>query len=378
MAVIKLRKWENTDGSVGKAYQIRYVNHLGKDAKKSGFKTKREAQDALAEITCAINSGTYTNVDKAITFKAASEQYINVYASQNCKAGTVKDYKGYLNNHILPEFGSWKLIDIKQMHIMEFMKKLRNKELAPQTINHIVNLMKVIYKKMIENEVVIKNPLEFIKLLKIPRKEMKALSLKEVKAVLDTAKKHYPDFYPMVFTALYTGMRQGEQLALTWDDINWVACKININKSYGRQIVSTPKTETSIREIEMSDELISILREWKLRCPHSDKNLVFPNKEGNYFDVSNLVKRNFVPLLRKAKVSRVRWHDLRHTYASIMLSQNIPMKYVSNQMGHSSIKITMDRYSHILPETIDNYRNVMDGIFVIETNETNLLQNVLK
>lgn len=91
----------------------------------------------------------------------------------------------------------------------------------------------------------------------------------------------YPDFYPLLFTAIFTGMRQGELFALTWDSINWITKKITIDKNYTHGTLGTPKTG-KIRVIDMSDELAKVLREWRIACPVSENKLVFPNNEGNY------------------------------------------------------------------------------------------------
>ena len=107
------------------------------------------------------------------------------------------------------------------------------------------------------------------------------------------------------------------------------------------------------------------------------RNLVFPNKGGNYQDVNNLVKRKLQKVLNKAKIDRIRWHDLRHTYASIQLNLNQRPKYVQLQMGHASYQITMDRYSHLMPETNQNAKNAIDGLFIpIEKIEQNYLMKI--
>jgi len=103
-----------------------------------------------------------------------------------------------------------------------------------------------------------------------------------------------------------------------------------------------------------------------LRCPHSEKNLVFPNLDGNYQDVNNLVKRKFQKVLNKAKIDRIRWHYLRHTYASIMINLNQNPRYIQLQMGQASCDITMNRYSHLMPETNQNAINALDGLFAQE------------
>ena len=174
-------------------------------------------------------------------------------------------------------------------------------------------------------------------------------------------KKFIPDFYPLLFTALFTGMRQGELLGLTWSSINWIKGKIKVDKNYTHDRVGTPKTN-KIRYVDMSNELAKVLKEWRLACPHSDLDLVFPNSEGLHFDANNMLKRRFKPALKRAGIDEIRFHDLRHTYASLLLANGAQMKYVQSQLGHASITMTMDLYTHLLPEVNDKCVNLLNNI----------------
>ena len=105
-----------------------------------------------------------------------------------------------------------------------------------------------------------------------------------------------------------------------------------------------------------------VWEEWRLACPHSELNLVFPNSNGNYQSADNLAKRKFLPALNRAGIDKIRFHDLRHTYASLLLANGAPMKYVQHQLGHSSITMTMDLYTHLLPEVNDKCVNLLNNI----------------
>lgn len=105
-----------------------------------------------------------------------------------------------------------------------------------------------------------------------------------------------------------------------------------------------------------------ICEEWRLACPHSELNLVFPNSNGNYQSADNLAKRRFLPALNRAGIDKIRFHDLRHIYASLLLANGAPMKYVQHQLGHSSITMTMDLYTHLLPEVNDKCVNLLNNI----------------
>lgn len=121
----------------------------------------------------------------------------------------------------------------------------------------------------------------------------------------------------------------------------------------------------------MSDELAKVLKEWRIACPHSEYNLVFPNSEGKYQSAENMTKRRFLPSLNRAGIDKIRFHDLRHTYASLLLANGVQMKYVQKQLGHSSITMTMDLYTHLLPEVNDKCVNLLNSIVsqAIESKE---------
>lgn len=218
------------------------------------------------------------------------------------------------------------------------------------------------------------NPVDKVKKLKIETKEMRALNCDEVMKLLELCKKHNYDFYPMLFTAIFTGMRKGELLALSWDKVNWVKNEISIDRNIYKGEFVTPKTKASVRKIKMSKELVLVLKEWKLKS--KSNNFVFANEAGNSIHPRNLVRRKFEPLVKRAGLGHVRWHDLRHTYASLLISKNAPIKFIQTQLGHSSIKMTMDRYGHLLPETCEQGINALDELFVKNKNLNQKVANV--
>ena len=136
---------------------------------------------------------------------------------------------------------------------------------------------------------------------------------------------------------------------------------MKIDKRVQNKTISTPKTRSSNRKINLPDEVIRVLKEWRLRCPHSEMNLVFPNENGGFLDRHN-VRKNLNPVLSRAGINEIRFHDLRHTFASLLLANDAHPKYVQDQMGHASIKITMDLYTHLLPEVNDKCVNLLNSI----------------
>jgi len=306
MAKITKREWITNEGKKSFSWNVDYYDNNGKRYRKSGFKTKNEAEKYITKALNDINTGVYIKENKQITFEEASKLYVELYVSIYCKTSTKEGYEGYLKNHLIPYFGKQRLVEVTNSQIQSFIKNKLDEKLSNQTINHMITLMSCIFNKMIDDEIILKNPVNKVKKLKLTKKEMKIFTLKEIYKVLEVAKQYYSDFYPALFTAIFTGMRQGELIALKWSNINWIKQQIYIKENYRNGLLDTPKTETSIRYIDMSNELIKVLKLWKLKCPHNEKNLVFPNKEGNYQDVNNLVKRKFQTVLNKAKIEKIR------------------------------------------------------------------------
>lgn len=342
-------------------WEVDYLDLFGKRKVKGGFKTKVEAESAMVDILSKVQTGTAPG-DCKMTFKEASEIFMRLHASKKCKYNTEHGYKGYLKNHLLPYFGKLKLCEITPLAVNEFVAQELETGRRNSTVNKYTKLMSQIYSFMIDMDIVMKNPLARIKSLKEERsEEIRSLSTEETKILLSKTKEIYPDFYPLLFTALFTGMRQGELMGLTWDSINWITRKITVDKNFTHGRVGTTKTG-KVRKVDMSLELVKVLKEWRLACPKGEHNLVFPNGDGSYQDANNMIKRRFKPALNRAGIDSLRFHDLRHTYASLLLANGAPMKYVQHQLGHSSIKMTMDLYTHLLPEVNEQCVNLLDNI----------------
>lgn len=342
-------------------WEVDYLDLFGKRKVKGGFKTKVEAESAMVDILSKVQTGTALG-DCKMTFKEASEIFMRLHASKKCKYNTEHGYKGYLKNHLLPYFGKLKLCEITPLAVNEFVAQELETGRRNSTVNKYTKLMSQIYSFMIDMDIVVKNPLARIKSLKEERsEEIRSLSTEETKILLSKTKEICPDFYPLLFTALFTGMRQGELMGLTWDSINWITRKITVDKNFTHGRVGTTKTG-KVRKIDMSLELVKVLKEWRLACPKGENNLVFPNGDGGYQDANNMIKRRFKPALNRAGIDSLRFHDLRHTYASLLLANGAPMKYVQHQLGHSSIKMTMDLYTHLLPEINEQCVNLLDNI----------------
>lgn len=151
--------------------------------------------------------------------------------------------------------------------------------------------------------------------------------------------------------AIFSGARQGELLGLKWSDIDWEKNQIHIQRTYNNGGWYKPKSAKSNRKIDLGPAMMTELKKWKLACPNSDLDLVFPNDAGRVIDDSSMLRCHFHPALQNASLPRIRFHDLRHTYASLLIEQGENIKYIQTQLGHSSPSITMDVYAHLMNST---------------------------
>ena len=224
----------------------------------------------------------------------------------------------------------------------------------------------MIFNHAIDDGLVDKNPAarlgRFTKTDK-PQFQATALTRNEASLLLDAAKEICPEYYPLFLTALRAGLRRGEVIALKWGDIQFGESEedtnryILVQRNYAEGSFTTPKSRKS-RRVDLSKELRRTLLELRdkrllgafLKGEVSiADDLVFPSKAGTVLNPSNLIHYHFLPAIEKAGLRRIRFHDLRHTFGSLLIQQGASLTYVKSQMGHASIRTTVDTYAHLIP-----------------------------
>ncbi|MBP1748832.1 MAG: Phage integrase family protein [Deltaproteobacteria bacterium] len=202
------------------------------------------------------------------------------------------------------------------------------------------------------------NPTEDIDRPKYEKSEINIMEPWEIKRFLEQAEKDV-DHYRVAFCcAVETGLRAGELWGLQWGDIDWLEGKLHVRRSLWRGNFQTPKTKNSIRRVDISATLLTELKKWKLACPINKDDLIFPSPTGSRTNHENATNRYFRPILRRAGLEQVSFHSLRHTNASLRIMAGQHLKYMSKQLGHSSIKITLDRYGHLFKDSEFNKQQV--------------------
>lgn len=215
------------------------------------------------------------------------------------------------------------------------------------------------------------NPAKKIQLPKDKKKEMTVWDIDEIKAFFKVASQDR--LYPAFHLAITTGMRRDEILGLRWKDVDLDKGILYVRQTLskdGKKFLSGAKTDSSVRSIKLSNETIAVLRKHKARVAREklqlgpdyvDYDLVICTSKGTPVNPENL-KRTFERLIKEARVPKIRFHDLRHTHATMLLAQGVHAKVISERLGHSNIKTTLDIYSHVLPNMQEEAANQIDAL----------------
>ena len=193
---------------------------------------------------------------------------------------------------------------------------------------------------------------------------MDCLETQEIQLFLNACldPKEDPQDYPLFYTAIFSGVRRGELLGLRWGDIDWASKNIQVRKSLYKDKLQEPKSEYSKRKIDMGPRLIEALKAHRKRRIETllkvgrqltNDDFVFSRPDGKPLSGDSLYHRDFQRILKRAGLRQIRIHDLRHTFASILINAGHNLKYIQNQMGHAKIEITFNLYGHLLKETLE-------------------------
>ena len=324
---------------------------------------RKEAERLLAERVREIGRGTYRRPAEQVSFEGLAQAFLE-NAKANVRETTFKDYHGNLNRHLLPWFKGWKARDIRRAdpeaarrpiygapYVESFRAHLLDSGIGRRTVNKCLTLLGSLFLYAIRREWLETNPAKGTKLGASSRRsddlvEENILAPPEIQALLAATD---PRWRVIILTAVLTGLREGELLGLAWGDIDWSARQVYVRQQYTAGRFSELKTKASRRRVDLPAELVAELRRWRLACPPGAHDLVFPNGAGNPESHSNLLNRGFYPALRRAGLRKIRFHDLRHTYASLLIANGEHPKRIQALMGHSSINVTMDVYGHLMP-----------------------------
>jgi len=354
------------------------VHHHGQRIKKCFGANKKQAEAFAERLAARLKWAEVNGEPVALaqpeqampTVKAYLTDWLSTYAKVHCKPSTYRGYTRAIEKHLIPAFGERPLHLLRREDVKRLIAKLAEAKKARGTIVNCLVPLKAAYNQAKEDGLVTMNPVERLgRLLKASRdrrEHIQPLSAEELEALLKTAQERFPFLYPLLLCAARTGLRMGELIGLQWGDVDFRGTFIEIRRGVVLREVTTTKTH-KIRRVDMSPVLLETLQRLKevrqLEAMNEGRELVlwvFLSPEGQRWDDRNL-RRAFYRCLEAAEIREVRFHDLRHTYASLMAQAGAPPKYVQEQLGHSSIQVTMDIYSHLFPGGNREWVAKLDG-----------------
>lgn len=337
---------------------------IGRDDVPKGhhdYANKAMAEAHLNEVMVSIDKGSYVCLPD-LKFDEFAKKFLEVHADQ-VKQSTLTKYKTHLNYKIIPYFKSYRLKSIRPYHIQEFLQSLKEEDMTPINRKKYLVTLKLVLNKACDLGYIAYSPAQKIKAPKIKTKpKFNYLSPAEMNLLIKhTDGKHRV----LIMFACRTGLRQNEQLFVLWDDIDFNGGYVYVRENDLRGL----KSESSERKVPLEPELLEALNVHKLKQMETLKagqnpdNLVFTSSTGTALNPSNLDRRILTPALTMAGLRKVRWHDLRHSYATALLSSGEPIAYVSKKLGHADPSITLKVYTHVLPETEEDEHQRHGEIF---------------
>jgi integrase len=333
------------------------IVHNGKrTSRKAGDKAAAEA--AASKIRAKLQGGEFNFEEEkpTPTIKELADSWINITGPATCKESTVDNHTRLLKNHILPVFSDMKITDITRAKIKNFLDGKINNGCAKSTVNNLRAVISDVLNEAADAEVIPANPSH--RLGRIGKKEddngkIDPLTQSELKKLLDTVQtdKELSSHYPLFLLLARTGVWVGEAIALKWDDLDFNGRFINIERTYSKGRLVSPKNGKS-RKVDMSwqlkDALLRLKESKVVVSMDRDSNWIFTNGEGNLIDTDNWRRRVFNKAIKEAGVKRIRIHDLRHTYATIRLPKGDNVVDVVNQLG-DYVGVVLKVYSHWMP-----------------------------
>ncbi|OKP78734.1 integrase [Paenibacillus helianthi] len=348
--------------TTGWEYRIRYkdpITQKFKEKSQRGFETKKEAQIAAADTERKIAEG-YEQTDTPLLDYL--EQYVQEYKVGTVRKNTIIQHRNNIENHIKPYFQQIMLREVKPIRYQQFLNQLAD-NYSKSTVEIIHNTMNGALEKAVILGKLEKNPCKGVTIKgSVKPKGLKFIESEHIPAFLRSAHQYGYIYWIFYRVLIETGMRKGETAALTWDDIDLKAGTLSINKTLDfaaedeAELFGDTKTFNSERTIKISQSIISDLKQhikyqnqnklaWKGSYKHN-LNLVLCRDDGNFMPKSSLFN-SFSRILKRAGLPSMPIHSLRHTHAVLLLEAGNDMKYVQERLGHGSMRITADVYSHV-------------------------------
>lgn len=344
------------------------------NGKRKSFygKTRKATNDKLREAMREIDQGVDLSGPR-LTVAQYLQQWLASSARPSVKTKTFEGYESIVRVRVIPRIGSIPLAKVSPLDLQRLYADLSSAKLSNRSVHHTHRVLHRAFQQALRWNMIPRNPCDGATPPRPQQTEMRVLTAEQANALLTHTREH--PAHALYVLALSTGMRIGELLGLRWDDIDFEGGRLFVRRALQRQnangiVFIEPKTSRSRRAIKLGKATIAALRDHKrnqlnrrisLANLWQDQDLVFANETGGPVDPS-WQRLLFKRALSDAGLPAIRFHDLRHTAATLLLSRSVHPKVVSEMLGHSTITLTLDTYSHLVPVLHDQAAELMDEI----------------
>jgi integrase len=353
------------------------------------LKTTKRLQDYIndeySKFRQEVEAGEYIAPEK-MTFAAFVEEWKAKYGVKHLQPATLEGYMSHLKNRIIPVFGQFRLDSIKTIQIVNFVDGLQREQrqdgstavISSATVQYIHRVIKNVFSRAVDWKVIKSNPVAGVKKPKAVHKQMEVYNNEEVEQLFNALAKETQHWRMFVTLALITGLRRGELLGLEWKHVDTDKGTIDVCQALTfshdqRYTVKEPKTANSKRIVTLPTPIIPELKAFKKECNKDRMKTEELWEGGAHFFV--FTAWNGKPLnpssvtlwwgrfMKRAKLKHIRFHDLRHTSATLLLNQGVHAKIISSRLGHSNISTTMNIYAHALREADQAAADTFNSLF---------------
>ncbi len=335
-------------------------------------RSRREVAEKLAEAISDRGKGLISDAGN-ITVAEYLDRWLAGSVRDTVRPSTYRRYQEIVRLHIKPALGGIRLAALSPLHVQALYRDRLDSGLSPATVAKIHIVLHQALDRALRWSLVHRNATEAVKAPRPAPQEMRPLSADEARRLLEAARED--KLHALYVLAVTTGMRQGELLGLAWRDVDLERGVVQVRRTLardgGRLTIGEPKTKRSRRNVRLTETATQALRDHldrqleeiqRLGDLYRDEGLVFATEAGTPMNPSNLRRRSFAPLLKRAWLPNIRFHDLRHSAATLLLLQGVHPKFVQELLGHSTISITLDTYSHVLPGMGDQTARAMEDV----------------
>ena len=325
---------------------------------------KGAAHRRLAHVLVEIGTGGYVKTPRSLTVADYLKGWLRDYVELNCAPKTIESYRSVIQLHIVPEVGTIHLADLQPGHLQALYARKKECGLSSRTVRYIYSLIAEALGHAVKTGLLARNVALATQPPRVEHRVMPTMKPEDLGSFLEVASKT-PLYHRLFYTMLHTGLRRGEALALTWKHVDmglaslgvaaYLSVTQSLNKLNGRLILREPKTSAGKRRIALSPSLVLLLRQHQdeqgaaraqMGSKPTAEGFVFCHTDGAPLDPST-VSHAFGRVLRQAGLPSMPLHSLRHTHATFLLQAGVHPRVVMERLGHNSIRVTMDTYSHV-------------------------------